>query len=121
VIEIVEIGLHVRKVMFDLFRQVLGIADPAAGLTGAGGLVVPEMAVKRLDQLDALAKGFAEFLERLLVAMREVLETVIPVAVTAAIAVVTAFAGRLVEILVRVVTAFDELLDQQSGKTERFY
>jgi hypothetical protein len=53
--------------------------------------------------------------------MDEVLETVIPVAVATAVAVVTAFAGRLVEILVRVVAAFYELPDQQSGISERFY
>jgi hypothetical protein len=119
--EVVEVRLDMRKMMLDLFRQVLGIPNPAAGLAGARRLVMPKVSVKRLDQLDAFPERLAELFEALLVAMREVLETVIPVAITAAVAVITALAGRLVEILMRVVASFDELLDQQSGKTERFY
>ena len=54
--EVVQVRLHVRQVMLEFFRQVFRIPDPAAGLAGAGRLVVPQLAVQRFDQLDTFAQ-----------------------------------------------------------------
>jgi len=110
-----------RQLMLDFFRQVLGVSNPATGFASARRLVVPQTPVKRLNQLDAFAQGLAEFFRRLVAAMHEVFKAVVPVTVAATITVMTAFAGSLVEILMGVVAAFDELPDQQSGISERFY
>jgi hypothetical protein len=53
---VVQIRLDVRQVMLEFFRQVFRIPNPAAGLAGARGLVVPQFAVQGLDQLDAFAQ-----------------------------------------------------------------
>jgi hypothetical protein len=111
----VQIGLYVRQMMLDFFRQVLGVSDPAACFTSAGRFVVSQTPVKRLNQLDAFAQRLAEFFGGLVVAVHKVFKAVVPVAVAATITVMTAFAGGFVEILVGVVSAFDELPDQQSG------
>ncbi len=47
--EVVQVRLDVRKVMFEFFRQVFCIANPAAGLAGACRLVMPQLAVQRFD------------------------------------------------------------------------
>ncbi len=54
--EVVQIRLDVRKVVFEFFRQVFRIPDPAAGLAGARRLVMPQLAVQRLDELHAFAQ-----------------------------------------------------------------
>jgi len=110
-----------RQLMLDLFRQVLGVANPATGFASTGRLVVSQTPVKRLYQLDAFAQRLAEFFGGLVAAVHEVFKAVVPVAVAATITVMTAFAGGFVEIIVGVVSAFDELPDQQSGISERFY
>ena len=121
VCEVVQVWLGVRQMMLYFFRQVLGITNPATSFASTGRLVVSQTPVKRLNQLDAFAQGLAEFFGGLVVAVHEVFKAVVPVAVAATITVMTAFAGRFVEVLVGVVSAFDELPDQQSGISERFY
>jgi hypothetical protein len=116
-----QIRVDVWKMVIDFLDQMLGIPNPAAGLTGTGRFVVSQTPVKRLNQLDAFAQGLTEFFCRFVVAVHEVIQAVVPVAVATAVAVITAFAGGFVEILVGVVAAFDELPDQQSGISERFY
>jgi len=119
--EIVQVRLDVRQMMLYFFRQVLGVTNPAAGFAGAGRFIVSQTPVKRLHQLDAFAQGLAELFSGLVVTVHEVFKAVIPVAIAATVTVMTAFAGSFVEILVGVVAAFDELPDQQSGISERFY
>lgn len=121
VLEIVQIRLGVRKMMLDFFRQMLCVPNPAAGFAGAGCFVVPQTPVKRLNQFDAFAQGIAEFFRRLVVAMHEVFQAMVPTAVATTVTMMTAFACSFVEIFVGVVAAFDELPDQQSGISERFY
>jgi hypothetical protein len=121
VCEVVQVRLDVWQMMLNFFRQVLGVTNPATGFAGAGRLVVSQTPVKRLNQLDAFTQRLAEFFGGLVVAVHEVFKAVIPVAITATVTVMTAFAGGFVEILVGVVAAFDELPDQQSGISERFY
>jgi hypothetical protein len=121
VLEVVQIRVDVRKVMLDFLGQVLSIPDPNAGFTGAGRFVVAQTPVQRLNQLDAFAQRLAELLGRLVVAVHEVFQAMIPAAASTAVAVITAFAGGFVEIFVGVVSACDELPDQQSGISERFY
>jgi hypothetical protein len=54
--EVVQVRLHVRKVVFEFFRQVFRIPDPAARLAGAGRLVMPQFAVQRFDELYPFAQ-----------------------------------------------------------------
>jgi hypothetical protein len=106
-----QIRVDVWKMVIDFLDQMLGIPNPAAGLTGTGRFVVSQ----------TFAQGLAELFRRFVVAVHEVFQAMIPVTVATAVAVITAFAGGFVEILVGVVAAFDELPDQQSGISERFY
>ena len=71
----VDSRVYVRKVMFALFREVLGVSDPAAGLASAGRLVVMQFAVQSFNQLDALAQRCTEDLRRFVFEMPEVLQT----------------------------------------------
>ena len=48
--------IHMRELVFHLLGQVLSATNPVAGLTGAGGFVMAQMLVQRLDKIDALTQ-----------------------------------------------------------------
>jgi hypothetical protein len=52
----VQVRLDVRQVMLEFFRKMFRVANPAAGLAGAGRLVVPQLAVQRFDEFYAFAQ-----------------------------------------------------------------
>jgi hypothetical protein len=117
----VQIRFDVRQVMLEFFRQVFRIPNPAAGLAGARGLVVPQFAVQGFDQLDAFAQRIGQLFVGLVAAMDEILQAFVPAAIAGTVTGMAALTGGLVETLVRVVSTFDELPDENSGIRKRFY
>jgi len=118
---VMQVGLDVWKMVLELFRQVLRVTDPAAGLAGARRLVVAQFAVQGFYKFYAFAKRLAKFLVGLVVAMHEVFEALVPAAITLAVAGVAALAGRRVKTFVGIIAFFDELPDEYTGIRERFY
>ena len=56
VLEVMQVRLDVRKVVFEFLRQVFRVPNPAAGLAGACRLVMPQLAVQRFDELYTFAQ-----------------------------------------------------------------
>ena len=46
--------------MFTFLGQVLGVSNPAACLTGTGGLIVSKFVVQRFNESDSFTKRLAE-------------------------------------------------------------
>jgi hypothetical protein len=113
-------GFDMWEVMFHLLGQMLGVANPVAGLAGAGRFVVAQMFVQRFDKLDAFTQRNTQYLVGHIVEVPEVLHARLPTA-TLTCAVITPFAGGFKHILVVVVVVVDQLLEQQAGIHKRFY
>lgn len=110
----------VRQVVFALFREMFCVSDPVAGFARAGSFVVVQLAVERLDELDALAERSGQRLDRHFFEFPEILETGFPTAIFAG-AVVTAFTRGFKQVVVLVIVFFDEVLNEYTGIGKRFY
>jgi hypothetical protein len=111
----------VRQVVLALFRQMLGVPYPVAGLTPTRRLVVPELAVQGFDESYALSKRVGEFRVGLVFATGKIPEALVPKTRSRAIAGVATQASGSEKTRVGVVTFVDELPDQQPGIGQRFY
>lgn len=101
-----------RKMVLAFLRQVLGVPDPDTGLAGTGCLIVSQFAVQCLDQLYPFAQRSAENCCRFFFEISEVLQAFGPFTFPVTVAVIAAFTGCLVEVVVLEVALFNKFLNQ---------
>jgi hypothetical protein len=113
--------VNVRQVMLAFFEQVFCVPDPAAGLAGTGGLIVPQVAMQRFDEFYSFTQGNAEGFFGLQTKLLKIFHAVFPTAVARSVAMVTSFTGGFEHVLVGVIPVLNQFFDHLAGIQKRFY